>query len=99
VPVVDAPGRWAADAADALQGRWEGVEPVWRAVELRAPPPKLYLDGEELVLNDHQTDYVPKARREAQRVAGFLQQALAAGRPELAGRVRCGRWSSSSAAG
>ncbi|MDT0352902.1 hypothetical protein [Pseudonocardia charpentierae] len=35
----------------------------------------------------HRTDYVPKARREAQRVAGFLQHALGAGRPELAGRV------------
>jgi hypothetical protein len=48
---------------------------------------KLYLDGDELVLNGHQTAYVPKARREAQRVTGFLQQALAAELPELAGRV------------
>jgi hypothetical protein len=48
---------------------------------------KLYLDGEELVLNGHRTGYVPKARREAQRVTGFLQQALAVERPELAGRV------------
>ena len=37
---------------------------------------KLYLDGDELVLNGHPTAYVPKARREAQRVTGFLQQTL-----------------------
>jgi hypothetical protein len=49
---------------------------------------KLYLDGDQLVLNGHRTDYVPKARREADRVTGFLQTALTAhGYPELAGRV------------
>ena len=48
---------------------------------------KLYLDGDELVLNGHPTAYVPKARREAERVTGLLQQALTVGSPELAGRV------------
>ena len=49
---------------------------------------KLYLDGDQLVLNGHPTGYVPKARREAERVTGFLQQALSVARvPELAGRV------------
>ena len=49
---------------------------------------KLVLAGEELVLNGYRTDYVPKARRETQRVAEFLGAALtSAGRPELAGRV------------
>jgi hypothetical protein len=49
---------------------------------------KLVLDGDELVLNGYRTGYVPKARREAQRVAEFLGAALAsAGKRELAGRV------------
>lgn len=48
---------------------------------------KLYLHGDELVLNGHPTAYVPKARREAQRVNSFLQQTLTAQLPELAGRV------------
>ena len=49
---------------------------------------KLYLDRDELVLNGRRTDYVPKARREADRVTGFLRSALAAhGHPGLAGRV------------
>lgn len=48
---------------------------------------KLYLDGEQLILNGHRTEYVPKARREAQRVTGFLQQTLAGQLPQLAARV------------
>ena len=49
---------------------------------------KLYLDGDQLVLNGHRTDYVPKARREADRVTRLLQATLAAhGHIELAGRV------------
>jgi hypothetical protein len=59
---------------------------------------KLYLDVDELVLNGHPTAYIPKARHEAQRVTGFLQQALAAGLPGLAVGCRCGRCSSSSVA-
>jgi hypothetical protein len=46
---------------------------------------RLTLDGDELVLNGKPTEYVPKARREAQRVAGLLRQALA-GLPALATR-------------
>jgi Nuclease-related domain len=49
---------------------------------------KLVLGGDELILNGHRTAYVPKARREAQRVTAFLRSALtAAGSPELAARV------------
>ena len=49
---------------------------------------KLYLDGDQLVLNGRPTDYVPKARREADRVSGFLRAALVShGYTELAGRV------------
>jgi Nuclease-related domain len=49
---------------------------------------KLVLDGDQLVLNGHRTDYVPKARREAHRVTDFLQTALAVHGPaDLAGRV------------
>ena len=48
---------------------------------------KLYLHGDELVLNGHPTSYVPKARREAERVGGFLQQILTVELPDLAGRV------------
>jgi len=49
---------------------------------------KLYLDGDQLVLNGRRTDYVPKARREADRVTSFLHTTLAAhGDAELAGRV------------
>jgi Nuclease-related domain len=49
---------------------------------------KLILHGDQLVLNGSATEYVAKARREAQRVAGFLRQALAAsGRLGLAGQV------------
>jgi hypothetical protein len=48
---------------------------------------KLVLDGNELVLNGYRTDYVPKARREAQRVTAFVQATLDAhGHAEL-GRV------------
>jgi Nuclease-related domain len=50
---------------------------------------QLVLDGDQLVLNGYRTAYIPKARREADRVDGFLRTALtAAGSPELAGRVR-----------
>ena len=49
---------------------------------------KLYLDGDQLVLNGRRTDYIPKARREADRVRSALQADLAAhGHAELAGRV------------
>lgn len=49
---------------------------------------KLYLGGDQLVLNGRRTDYVPKARREADRVRSSLQADLAAhGHAELAGRV------------
>jgi hypothetical protein len=49
---------------------------------------KLYLDGDQLVVNGYPTDYVPKARREAQRVTSLLQATHTAhGDCELAGRV------------
>jgi hypothetical protein len=49
---------------------------------------KLYLDRDRLVLNGRRTDYVPKARREADRVTRFLHATLAAhGHAELAARV------------
>ncbi len=49
---------------------------------------RLELSGEQLVLGGHRQDYIPKARREAQRAADFLRPALvAAGRPQLAGRL------------
>jgi hypothetical protein len=49
---------------------------------------KLYLDGDQLVLNGRRTDYVPKARREADRVTSFLHTALTAhGHAELVGRL------------
>ena len=37
---------------------------------------KLLLEGDQLTLNGYPTDYVPKARREAQRVEGILRPAL-----------------------
>jgi hypothetical protein len=49
---------------------------------------KLYLDGDQLLVNGYPTDYVPKARREAQRVTSFLQATLTThGHSELAGRA------------
>lgn len=49
---------------------------------------RLALDGEQLVLNGYPTEYVRKARREAERVREFLRPALVeAGSSELAGRV------------
>ena len=49
---------------------------------------KLLMAGEELILNGYRTDYVPKARREAQRVTEFLDAALTTtGMPGLVGRV------------
>lgn len=49
---------------------------------------RLELDGEALVVNGHPSEYVRKARREAERVAEFLRPALtAAGSPGLAGQV------------
>ena len=52
---------------------------------------RLDLYGEQLVVNGRRSDYVPKARREAERAAGFLAAAAAATGlvgPELAGRMR-----------
>jgi hypothetical protein len=52
------------------------------------PAGRVVLDGDQLYVNRHPTDYVAKARREAERVVGFLRPALtAAGRPDLAQRV------------
>lgn len=49
---------------------------------------RLSLDGDELIVNGHRTDYIPKARREAARAADLLTTALTAvGRPELAARL------------
>ncbi len=49
---------------------------------------RLTLEGEQLVLNGHPTEYVRKARREAERVREFLRPALVeVGSSELAGRV------------
>jgi|GEM_PF-1050662 len=49
---------------------------------------QLTLDGDELLRGRHREPYVPKARREAQRVAEHLRPALrAAGHPELAERL------------
>ena len=46
------------------------------------------LNGDNLYVNRYPTDYVAKARREADWVAGFLLPALAAGgHPDLAQRV------------
>ena len=49
---------------------------------------KLLLDGDELFLNGHPTDYVAKARREAERIEQFIRPALtASGATELASRL------------
>ncbi|MDN5852400.1 MAG: NERD domain-containing protein [Actinomycetia bacterium] len=49
---------------------------------------RLALDGDELIVNGRPTDYIPTARREAQRAAGLLDSALdATGHPELAARL------------
>jgi hypothetical protein len=53
---------------------------------------KLLLRGDELTLNGYRTEYVSKARREAQRIAGFLEPALLKEAAGLVGRgCRCGR--------
>jgi hypothetical protein len=50
---------------------------------------RLALDGEQLVVNGRATDYIPKARREAERAATLLTTALSAvGHPELAAQMR-----------
>jgi hypothetical protein len=50
---------------------------------------RLALDGEQLVVNGRVTDYIPKARREAERAATLLTAALTAtGHPELAAQLR-----------
>ncbi len=52
------------------------------------PAGRVVLDGDHLFVNRYPTDYVAKARREAERVAGFLRPALAvAGHADLAQRV------------
>ena len=52
------------------------------------PAGRVELDGDQLVVNRHRTYYVAKARREAERVVGFLRPALTAvGRSDLAQRV------------
>jgi len=49
---------------------------------------RLALDGEQLVVNGRTTDYIPKARREAERAATLLTAALTAtGHPELAAQL------------
>jgi hypothetical protein len=49
------------------------------------PAGRVALDGDHLYVNRHPTDYIVKTRREADRVAGFLRPALAAGgHPDLA---------------
>lgn len=49
---------------------------------------RLALDGDELVVNGRPTDYVPKARREAERAAALIGSALAAaGHPDLASEL------------
>jgi Domain of unknown function (DUF5710)/Nuclease-related domain len=50
---------------------------------------RLALAGEELTVNGRKTDYVPKARREAERAGALLCDGLiAAGRDDLAGRLQ-----------
>ena len=52
---------------------------------------RLDLYGEQLVVNGRLSDYVPKARREAERTAALLSAAAAASEtvgPELAARLR-----------
>lgn len=50
---------------------------------------KLVLDGDELILNGHRTDYIPKARREADRADQLVRLALVRNNLSLAGvRVR-----------
>jgi hypothetical protein len=49
---------------------------------------RLALDGDELIVNGRPTDYIPTARREAQRAAALISSALdATEHPELAARV------------
>ncbi len=49
---------------------------------------RLALDGDELVVNGHRSDYIGKARLEAHRAAALLTTALgAAGHADLAGRL------------
>lgn len=46
---------------------------------------RVEVDGDELTVNRHRTDYVPKARREAERAGALLRAGLAAaGRADLA---------------
>ncbi len=52
------------------------------------PAGRAVLDGDHLYVNRYPTNYVAKARREAERVAGFLRPALAAaGHADLAQQV------------
>ncbi|ODU05884.1 MAG: hypothetical protein ABS81_06350 [Pseudonocardia sp. SCN 72-86] len=84
VPLGDGRGRVRGDVDHVLIGP-PGVITI-NSKHHRAG--RLTLDGEQLVVNGHLTEYVRKARREAERAAQFLRPALAgAGTPELAARV------------
>lgn len=48
---------------------------------------KLVLDGDELVLNGRRTDYVPKARREAQRADQLIRAAMDRSVPAINRRI------------
>jgi hypothetical protein len=49
---------------------------------------KVRVNGDQLTVNGHKTDYVPKARRETERATALLHSALtAAGRQDIASRL------------
>jgi hypothetical protein len=53
------------------------------------PKGMVVLDGERLTVNGHRSDYIAKARREAERAAELLRSALAAlGRDDIAAGLR-----------
>lgn len=84
VPLGDGQGRVRGDVDHVLIGP-PGVVTI-NTKHHRAG--RLELDGEALVVNGRPSEYVRKARREAERVAEFLRPALtAAGSPELAARI------------
>jgi hypothetical protein len=84
VPLGDGQGRVRGDVDHVLIGP-PGVVTI-NTKHHRAG--RLELDGDALVVNGRPTDYVRKARREAERVTEFLRPALAtAGGAGLAERV------------
>jgi hypothetical protein len=84
VPLGDERGRVRGDIDHVLIGP-PGVVTI-NTKHHRAG--RLELDGDALVVNGRPTQYVHKARREAERAAAFLRPALLdAGEPALAARV------------